>query len=433
MHMRQRFVQTLAAFLCAGGIASASDFIFRGQTLNGTAANEEYTGVSVLNSGGVSQVYFSGNTSAQGMDGMAVRYDINAGSYSPLLQWNRLYPNVVNGDSLSGVTATSSGVYFVGSSYSQTIDTVGGKENKGITVNIPNNGVGLTWQQQTPGAPGAFTYGGSETLLGVSTGVSSSQTVLYATGFGQSGFSNGGRAYLSKLDTSGNVLWTRTDSVVVPTSVGYAVTSVGSDVYLAGLNADSGQSRGYIKKYDDLGNLQFALTTVPGVFHAISYDALTNSIFLVGRTAGGANTDFLLERRDTSGNILWTRTFDRSGGNEVLYGVTMANGVYVAVGSTTGNTAGGMDGILFEFNPTNGDMITSTLWGGAADDSFRGIVMQDDVLHIAAATNSFGAGGSDAAYVLYSVPEPGTWMLICATVTGAGAIAWRRRRQAQLL
>lgn len=425
----------VGALAFAASATRADDIQFRSQTFFGGTDLEQGTGISVVNSGSVSSIYLSGvfpsTISPLNYEGIALKYTLNAGSFTPQFQWNRGYPGVAGEDQFSSVTANASSVFFAGHSFSRTTDTVGSKEIKGIIVNLPTNGVGTTWEKQTPTAPGAFTYGGTERLLGVTQGVANSQPVLYAVGGAQSGFFSPSRLFISQVDLAGNLLWTKTDSVGNPVSSGNAVTAVGSSVFVAGSSADSGQSRGFVRRYDDQGNLNWSFTSSTGQFNAMTYDAGTNSLFMVGQTNGGS-PDFLVEKWDTNGNVIWSRTFDRNSGSDVLNGIAISNGVFVAVGTTTGNTAGGQDGIVMQFDPLNGNLINSTLWGGALDDSFSGVSFQGDLLHVVGTTNSFGAGGSDAAYVLYqvaAVPEPSTILLTSSTAIGIGVYLCRRKRQ----
>jgi hypothetical protein len=238
--------------------------------------------------------------------------------------------------------------------------------------------------------------------------------------------------FVTQLDQNGNLAWTRSDSVVNPFSAGLAVTAVGSTVYVAGNNADSGQTRAYLRSFDDQGNVGFTQTSVIGTLAALVYDSATNSLYAAGN-AGGATEDFLIQRWDLAGNLIWSRTFDRSGGQDRLTGVAIAGGVYTAVGWTTGNTAGGQDGVVLEFDPTNGDLLVTTLWGGSGTDLFTGAAFRGDTLHVSGSTTSFGAGGTDAAYVLYqaAVPEPGTLALLGAASVGFGLNLWRRRKAQQ--
>src|SRR5206468_3214545 len=111
-------------------------------------------------------------------------------------------------DRFSGVAATPTAVYAAGAGYALTSDTAGDKESKGVTVLFSPADGATTGAAQTPAAPGAFPYGGAEGLNGVTAAVEGGQTFLYTTGTSQSGGSNGGRLYVSKLDANGNVLWT---------------------------------------------------------------------------------------------------------------------------------------------------------------------------------------------------------------------------------
>jgi len=94
----------------------------------------------------------------------------------------------------------------------------------------------------------------------------------------------------------------------------------------------------FVRSYDSLGNLAWSNTSSLGSLNAIKYDSNTNSLFLAGQTNGNT-PDFLLERWDTNGNLIWSRTFDRNGGADILNGIGISNGAYIAVGATTGLTA----------------------------------------------------------------------------------------------
>jgi hypothetical protein len=284
----------------------------------------------------------------------------------------------------------------------ENTDTVGDKESKGIVVNFQPAAGSVTWERQTPGAPGAFSYGGGEGLNAITTEVEGGQTFVYATGSAQSGFSNGGRLFVSKLDAADNVLWTQTDGVATPNSSGLAVAATGGFVYVAGQTNDSGPSTTYLKKYDSTGALIWSHTSTPGVYNGLLVDADTSSLYAVGRT-NGASGDFLVEKWDVSGNLIWSQTFDR-GGTDILKGVTLLNGQLFAAGSTTGGTAGGSDGAILQLDPDTGTLIDATLWGGAADDSFQGIAATPTGLHLAGTTGSFGSGGSDLVYAIFAAP-----------------------------
>lgn len=60
----------------------------------------------------------------------------------------------------------------------------------------------MIWDQQTPPSP-AFGYWGTEELFAGTKVIEAGLPFACSTGLGQSGFSNGGRTFLSKLAATG--------------------------------------------------------------------------------------------------------------------------------------------------------------------------------------------------------------------------------------
>jgi hypothetical protein len=417
------------AFLFLAVAARANDLTLVDQKFFGGAGNETGTGISAINTGSGFSIYVSGNSEALDGEGVLVKYLLPTGSMTSTQSWSAPFPGAAGPDAFNGVAATTTNAYVAGYSFSHTTDTVGDKEQKGITLNFTSAG-GITWEKQTPGAPGAYTYGGFEGLNGITTTIQSGQQVLYAVGSGQSGFSNGGRLFISKLDAAGNVAWTRTNdnAGASPSSAGNAVAANGTHAILAGHTADSGTRLSLLRSYDTAGTLAWSQTSTAGFFSGITIDNTNSFLYAAGRTNGVAS-DFLIEKRTLAGGLLWSRTFDRFGAEDFLSGVTEIDGRLFGVGSTRGGTAGGSDGVILEFNPVNGDLIFTTLWGGALDDSFAGVSAGAGALHLVGTTRSFGSGGSDLAFVTFltQVPEPSTFVM--AGVGLLGACWWRRRSE----
>jgi len=400
------------------------------QKFFGGAGNESGTGVAVVNTGAGFSIYASGNSTALDGEGILVKYLLPTGSYTSSLSWSTTFPGAAGPDAFNGVAATTTNAYVAGYSFSHTIDTVGDKEQKGITLNYAASGGPAAWERQTPAAPGAYAYGGFEGLNGIATTIQSAQQVLYAVGTGQSGPANGGRLFISKLDASGNVVWTRNhdNGGLAPGSGGLAVVANGTNAFLAGYNGDSGTVRAHLRSYDASGGLAWSQdSAAAGDFRGITIDNANSFLYAVGRT-GGALGDFLIEKRTLAGGLVWSRTFDRFGADDLLSSVAIVDGRLFGVGATRGGTAGGLDGAVLEFNPLNGDLLATTLWGGAFDDSFSGVAAGEHALHIVGTTSSFGAGGSDMAFVTFltSVPEPSTFAT--AGLALLGAFGWRRRQ-----
>jgi pimeloyl-ACP methyl ester carboxylesterase len=388
-------------------------------TLNLTAANlfggagdQRATAVSIA--GGA--LYFSGVSSVNGGDGIVGDYALPMlNSATPV--WSAIWPGLSGGDDFNGVAASAEGVYLAGSSYGRTTDSVGGKENKGITVKFPLTGAtgagfgGAIWDKQTPVAPGAFPYGGSEFLWASLVTVEGGNTFIYATGFGQQNGANGGRLFVSKLDVNGTVLWIRDDSASMINnafSIGRSLAALNSNIYVAGFNGDSG-NKGYLRKYDASGNLAWSRTTTAGSYMGAT--AFGGAIFVVGQVGSGANSDFLIDKWDESGNLLWSKQYDRNSVEDNLNGVVGLGGRIYAVGSTRGTTVGGADAAVLEIDPANGNLLSTTLYGGTQDDFANGIATDGTDLYVVGETRSFvtggnGAGQNDALVLRYAVVTP---------------------------
>lgn len=400
---------------------------FVAQTTFGGVGDEVGAGVTASGSG----VYFSGSTAAgQGVVGQF------SSSLAPPPAWSRSWPGPMDAAFFSGVVLTSTGVIAAGRSYINTVDTVGGKEGKGVTVKFNADGSagggvgGAVWSRQTPAAPGGFPYGGHEWLTGVTTAVEGGQTRLYTAGVGQRvGSDSGWALFVTKLDDSGSILWSRNDLIMHKGYGSPSITATENTVYVASRNDTSG-IHPYLKKYDQDGNLVWSKTSAAsGEYLGVA--SAGGNVYAVGQTnPETANPDFLIESWDGAGNLLWSKTYDRGSAEDILNGVVYRGGRLFAVGSTKGGSAGGTDGVLLEIDALTGNLIDSSLWGGAADDSFNGLAIGGARLYAVGATRSFGAGGSDIALTSFalpsgSVPEPAT--LLLTSLGMAGWLAVRRR------
>ncbi|MBL0225105.1 MAG: hypothetical protein IPQ16_05860 [Geobacteraceae bacterium] len=132
--------------------------------------------------------------------------------------------------------------------------------------------------------------------------------------------------------------------------------------------------------------------------------------------------DFLIEKWDEAGNVVWTKQYDRNSAEDILNGVTgLASRIYAA-GTTRGTTAGGSDAALLQIDPATGDLLSTTLWGGVQDDSATGIATDGQDLYLVGNTASFGAGGIDMVLLRYTIPSPEMLLTITKSGTGTGTV-----------
>jgi hypothetical protein len=363
-------------------------------TFFGGAGDQRGTGISIA----AGAIYVSGLTDANSSDGLVARYAI------PLLAgaapvWSDTWPTLTSYDDFNGIGVSSEGVYVAGQSFNRTTDTVGGKEGKGITVKYPLTGPpgggfdGAIWDAQSPGPPAAFPYGGGEGLNAATVAIEGGLPYVYVTGNSQSGFFNGCRLYVSKLDAAGTVLWTQTDAAANPCSRGLAITTLNGNVYIAGHNDDAG-NQVYLVKYAPTGG-PATWTRKSITFNGNNYGitAFGGAIYAFGERTGGVggSSDFLIEKWDEAGVLQWSRQFDRGSQEDILYaGVGLGTRVY-AVGSTITGSAGGRDIVLIELDPANGDVKSTTLFGGAQDDIAKGATTDGTLIYVVGESRSFAS------------------------------------------
>lgn len=232
------------------------------------------------------------------------------------------------------------------------------------------------------------------------------------TGFTLSYGAGGADVYLIKTDSGGDTLWTKIIggyeweygfSVQQTADEGYIVTGF-TDSYGAG--ADDV----YLIKTNSSGDILWT-RTFGGTDYDVGYfvHQTTDGGYIVsGSTesygAGGENV--YLIKTDSSGYTLWSRTF---GGNQNDCGYSVqqtADGGYIVAGHTESYGAGGSDVYLIKTDSSGDTLWTKTI-GGTQNDPGEFIQQTTDGGYIiAGCTVSYGAGYSDI-YLIKLEPETG--------------------------
>ncbi|MDI6807944.1 MAG: M6 family metalloprotease domain-containing protein [Candidatus Eisenbacteria bacterium] len=205
---------------------------------------------------------------------------------------------------------------------------------------------------------------------------------------------------LVKLDSLGNILWTRVlggntedygFSVVETSDKGFVVTGKTNSF-------GAGGSDILLTKFDSAGNHLW--TKVFGG----SYDEYGSSLvkasdegFVVtGRTNsyGDGDYDLLVASFDSTGSHSWTRTV---GGVYEDYGssVVVASGGLVMAGGTYSYGVGYRDLLLTKFDLDGNHVWTRALGGTSEDFGSSLAAMTDDGFAVAGGTGSYGTGGSN--------------------------------------
>lgn len=257
-------------------------------------------------------------------------------------------------------------------------------------------------------------------------------------------------AYVARLNTVGEILWSETYGTVFDEKA-EDIKEAGSAFVVAGQTSSGGAFPNfYLFKIDAEGEQAWAksygTTTYTEIAHNVT--VLSDGGFLLVGEQTNSNADMYVVRADKDGKEVWKGNYggfspDRayrgfaSGsdfivlglgysetvtGNDVMMlkldkdgkktatyyigGVGREEGFaavqlgsnFVIAGSTTTATAGGKDVYLVSVKP-NGEKVWSRTIGGAGDETARALALVSGDLVLAGETNSWGMGGKDA-YIL---------------------------------
>jgi hypothetical protein len=156
--------------------------------------------------------------------------------------------------------------------------------------------------------------------------------------------------YVVKLDSSGNVIWTKT------------IGGSSSDFATSIIQSSDG---GYI----------VAVNTW---------------------SFGAGNYDIYVVKLDSSGNVIWTKTIGGSNWDEAQSIIQSSDGGYVVAGKTWSFGAGSADFYVVKLDSAGNVLWTKTI-GGIGDEAWGDSIIQssDGGYVVVGHTQSFGAGGVD--------------------------------------
>lgn len=206
-----------------------------------------------------------------------------------------------------------------------------------------------------------------------------------------------------KLDRSGNIIWNnqypgRTAYDIKRTMDGnYIITGDTGDLHAFLLKIDEEGNTLWIKEYD-LNNREFGREV------QLADDGgyiIAGSIYNYSPDWG----DFLVIRTDSTGNILWTRTY---GGSDYEWGYSIDkvnSGGYIIAGGTYSFGPGDECMYIVRINDS-GDTLWTKWVGGYGEESAHEIIQTSDNGYILAGfTTSFGTGGGTNAYIVKLLPD----------------------------
>jgi hypothetical protein len=205
--------------------------------------------------------------------------------------------------------------------------------------------------------------------------------------------------YVVKLDSGGNVQWTKT----IGGSSGdyaYSITQSSDGGYaVAGETWSFGAGFGdiYVVKLDSGGNVQWT-KTIGGGGGDYAYSIIQSSdggYAVAGRTVAGGS-DFYVVKLDSGGNVQWTKTIGRSYYDEAYSIIQSSDGGYIVAGWTSNSSSvAGWDIYVVKLDSAGNVVWTKTIGGSNGDGAWSIIQSSDGGYVVAGYTESFGAGWGD--------------------------------------
>ncbi len=223
-------------------------------------------------------------------------------------------------------------------------------------------------------------------------------------------FGNGGDVLILKYDGSGVLQLAKTwggnflDQVLGGSIVG------SSWLYLVGQtqSGDVPGQQALLMKYDLDGNFDFAKTWSAGFadsFRCVKSDTSGN-LYIGGTVTFGLGViDALVLSYDSTGAVRWETEWGSPLIVEEIDDIVLSNDGYLYAVGTQSIGIGGSSILVIKLD-TSGNIIWAKTWGGTSQERGTGVSLSSSGnIYISGVTNSFGAGGNDA--VLISIDPNG--------------------------
>jgi hypothetical protein len=372
---------------CDGQIDEGIVCISFAKTIGRSSSLDEAWSIIQSSDGGYAVAGFTYSFGAGWYDFYVVKLDSGGN-----VQWTKIIGGSGN-DVARSIIQSSDGGYVV-AGYTTSF----GAGNEDIYVVKLDSGGNVEWTK---------TIGGSY-ADGANSIIQSSDGGYVVAGYTSSSGAGSADFYVVKLDSGGNVEWTKTiggsyadgaNSIIQSSDGGYVVAG-----YTDSFGVDSRDI--YVVKLDSGGNVQWTKTIVRSSSWDEAYSIIQSSdggYVVAGETLNfGGTSDFYVVKLDSGGNVQWTKTIGGISQDEAYSIIQSSDGGYVVAGRTLSFGAGGWDIYVVKLDSGGNVEWTKTI-GGSDDDRARSIIQSSDGGYaVAGHTWSFGAGGDMYVVKMYA-------------------------------
>ena len=220
---------------------------------------------------------------------------------------------------------------------------------------------------------------------------------------------------LVKFDSSGAKQWTRTVGGTL-NDYGYSVAQTSDGGYVVTgktLSYGAGNYDVLLVKFNSSGAKQWT-RTVGGAGVDVGYSVAHTSdggYVVTGYTPryGGADSDVLLVKFDSSGTEQWNKTV---GGTDGDYGLSVAqtsDSGYIVTGNTASYGNGNRDVLLVKFNSSGEEEWTRTVGGTYGDYGYSVVHTSDGGYVVTGFTLSYGTGDYEVLLVKFDSSGVEQW------------------------
>jgi len=337
--------------------------------------------VSQTSDGGYIIAGGTGSYGAGGSDVYLVKTDANGN-----LIWQKTFGGIGNDYGYS-VTQISDGGYII-TGETRSYATSGDVYGDVYLIKTDANG-NMIWQK---------TFGGTNYDCGYSVVQVSDGNYIIA---GETGSYGAGEhdVYLIKTDSNGNMVWQKTYGGF-SVDIGYSIAQTSDGDYI--ITGEFNDDDVYLIKTDANGNMiwqkTYGLKTYDRAHGDSGYSVAQTSdggYIIAGETRlidGVHIWDVYLIKTDTNGNLIWQKTYGGTGNSIGRSVAQTSDGGYVVAGETSSYGAGGIDVYLIKTD-SSGNMIWQKTFGGTDYDWGYSVVQASDGSYIIAGnTRSYGAG-----------------------------------------
>ncbi len=239
--------------------------------------------------------------------------------------------------------------------------------------------------------------------------------------------------YVAKLDSSGNIVWTR---IIGGAELdgGFSIIRASDEGFVVvGATQSYGQGNFfdvYVIKLDSNGHVVWTRTIGGASWDDYGFSIIqtTDGDYVIAGYTGSFGAgweDVYVVKLDSMGNLLWARTIGGANHEQGYSIIQAADGSYVIAGYTISFGQGGSDVYVLKLD-SNGNVVwTRTIGGASQDDGYSIIQTTDGGYVIAGVTTSFGSGGPDVYVVKLDangnlVSCPGGCQIDSGGITGSG-------------